>query len=202
MYIISAVVGIPQLPCCQTVRSLLSVARPAATPPLNPIWKSYRRQLAVTRSLNLIGSDALILTTCIRSFSFCPVLVSLSVSLCWILTHVYGYGNIFTGYWNEARILDPVTFNTVTVLPNIPGSVNNCEGFALAVPFIYSSPLKSLQGVLILSKAFVFPSFSYILLTKFLDRCCYVTAPTFPVHRSNSSPDLRWFDCRCSCPCG
>lgn len=32
-----------------------------------------------------------------------------------------------SAYWNEARILDPVTFNTITSLPNIPGSVNNCK---------------------------------------------------------------------------
>jgi hypothetical protein len=31
------------------------------------------------------------------------------------------------GYYNEARILEPVNFNTVLQLPNIPGSVNNCE---------------------------------------------------------------------------
>ena len=29
------------------------------------------------------------------------------------------------GYYNEARILDPVTFTTITVLPNIPGSVTS-----------------------------------------------------------------------------
>ena len=29
------------------------------------------------------------------------------------------------GYYNEARLLDPVTFATVKVLPNIPGSVDN-----------------------------------------------------------------------------
>ncbi len=29
------------------------------------------------------------------------------------------------GYYNEARLLDPVTFATVKVLPNIPGSVAN-----------------------------------------------------------------------------
>jgi hypothetical protein len=26
-----------------------------------------------------------------------------------------------TGYYNEARLLDPVTFETVKELPNIPG---------------------------------------------------------------------------------
>ncbi|KAJ3826706.1 hypothetical protein F5880DRAFT_1628591 [Lentinula raphanica] len=34
-------------------------------------------------------------------------------------------GRIFVGYYNEARILDPVTFETVKTLPNIPGAVNN-----------------------------------------------------------------------------
>ncbi|KNZ82368.1 WSC domain-containing protein 2, partial [Termitomyces sp. J132] len=32
---------------------------------------------------------------------------------------------LFVGYWNEARILDPVTFDTYKVLPNIPGAVND-----------------------------------------------------------------------------
>ncbi|KAG6885800.1 hypothetical protein C0993_009560 [Termitomyces sp. T159_Od127] len=32
---------------------------------------------------------------------------------------------LFVGYWNEARILDPVTFDTFKVLPNMPGSVND-----------------------------------------------------------------------------
>jgi len=30
------------------------------------------------------------------------------------------------GYYNEARILDPTTFDTVTVLPNMPAAVNGC----------------------------------------------------------------------------
>ncbi|KAN0078350.1 glyoxal oxidase [Tylopilus felleus] len=34
-------------------------------------------------------------------------------------------GRFFIGYYNEARVLDPVTFDTVTVLPSIPGAVNN-----------------------------------------------------------------------------
>ncbi|TFK51378.1 copper radical oxidase [Heliocybe sulcata] len=36
-------------------------------------------------------------------------------------------GNIFIGYYNEARILDPVTFATLQVLPNMPGSVTSFE---------------------------------------------------------------------------
>ncbi|KAF8500811.1 copper radical oxidase [Russula emetica] len=34
-------------------------------------------------------------------------------------------GRIFVGYYNEARLLDPVSFATVKVLPNIPGSVTS-----------------------------------------------------------------------------
>jgi hypothetical protein len=34
-------------------------------------------------------------------------------------------GNVFAGYYNEARILDKTTFNTVKALPNMPGSVND-----------------------------------------------------------------------------
>ncbi|KAL2756276.1 hypothetical protein ACRALDRAFT_1063738 [Sodiomyces alcalophilus JCM 7366] len=36
--------------------------------------------------------------------------------------------DIFVAYWNEARILDKETFDTRTVLPNIPGAVNNPMG--------------------------------------------------------------------------
>ncbi|KAH9166987.1 copper radical oxidase [Lactarius sanguifluus] len=39
--------------------------------------------------------------------------------------HVLPGGLVFAGYYNEARLLDPVTFATVKVLPNIPGSVAN-----------------------------------------------------------------------------
>lgn len=37
-------------------------------------------------------------------------------------------GGIFVAYYNEARILDEVSFKTTKVLPNIPGSVNNFLG--------------------------------------------------------------------------
>jgi hypothetical protein len=33
--------------------------------------------------------------------------------------------HIFVGYYNEARIISEVNFQTLTVLPNIPGAVNN-----------------------------------------------------------------------------
>ena len=37
-------------------------------------------------------------------------------------------GNILAAYYNEARILDERTFDTVETLPNIPGAVNNDAG--------------------------------------------------------------------------
>jgi hypothetical protein len=36
-------------------------------------------------------------------------------------------GRIFVLYYNEARILDQHSFETVTELPNVPASVNNCK---------------------------------------------------------------------------
>ncbi|KAG9312685.1 hypothetical protein JVU11DRAFT_7102 [Chiua virens] len=63
-------------------------------------------------------------------------------------------GRIFIGYYNEARILDPVTFDTVTVLPNMPGAVNNflagrtypMEGTAVLLPQYapYTDPIEIL----------------------------------------------------------
>ncbi|KAK3679133.1 hypothetical protein LTR78_000693 [Recurvomyces mirabilis] len=37
-------------------------------------------------------------------------------------------GGILIAYYNEARILDPVSLNTKSVLPNIPGAVNDFDG--------------------------------------------------------------------------
>ncbi|THH31673.1 hypothetical protein EUX98_g2514 [Antrodiella citrinella] len=39
--------------------------------------------------------------------------------------HVLPSGNIFVGYYNQARILNPTTFDTITVLPDMPGSVTS-----------------------------------------------------------------------------
>lgn len=54
-------------------------------------------------------------------------------------------GNILASYYNEARILDEVTFDTVRTLPNIPGSVTNflagrtypLEGTSMVMPQSY-----------------------------------------------------------------
>lgn len=58
------------------------------------------------------------------------------------------------GYYNEARILDPVTFDTLTVLPNMPAAVNNflggrtypLEGSAVLLPQFapYTDPVEVL----------------------------------------------------------
>ncbi|KAL8943818.1 MAG: hypothetical protein Q9216_000811 [Gyalolechia sp. 2 TL-2023] len=63
-------------------------------------------------------------------------------------------GGIFVGYYNEARILDPVTFETVRTLPQMPGNVNNpgagrtypLEGAAMMLPqeAPYSEPVTML----------------------------------------------------------
>ena len=63
-------------------------------------------------------------------------------------------GGIFVGYYNEARILDPVTFATIRTLPQIPGNVNNpnagrtypLEGTAMILPqkAPYTDPLSML----------------------------------------------------------
>ena len=37
-------------------------------------------------------------------------------------------GGILVAYYNQARILDPVSFNTIKTLPQIPGAVNNAAG--------------------------------------------------------------------------
>ncbi len=70
-------------------------------------------------------------------------------------TAVLPGGGIFVAYWNEARILDERTFQTLTVLPNAPGAVNDAlggrtyplEGTAVLLPqkAPYSDPL----GILI-----------------------------------------------------
>ncbi|KAK9789619.1 hypothetical protein SCARD494_08890 [Seiridium cardinale] len=43
-------------------------------------------------------------------------------------TAVLPGGGIFVGYWNEALIMDEVTFATTKQLPNMPGSVNDPKG--------------------------------------------------------------------------
>jgi hypothetical protein len=61
---------------------------------------------------------------------------------------------VLSGYYNEARVLDPVTFDTVIELPNMPGAVNNflggrsypMEGSAMLLPQYapYTAPIEIL----------------------------------------------------------
>ncbi|KAJ7880660.1 glyoxal oxidase N-terminus-domain-containing protein [Mycena leptocephala] len=61
-------------------------------------------------------------------------------------------GNLFVVYYNEARIIDAGTFDTIQTLPNLPGSVNNflggrsypLEGAAVVFPQSapYTDPLE------------------------------------------------------------
>ncbi|THU87877.1 copper radical oxidase [Dendrothele bispora CBS 962.96] len=63
-------------------------------------------------------------------------------------------GNVFVAYYNEARILNPNTFDTIKTLPNMPGNVNNflagrtypLEGAMVLFPqhFPYTDPLRVL----------------------------------------------------------
>ncbi|KAH8892639.1 galactose oxidase [Thozetella sp. PMI_491] len=63
-------------------------------------------------------------------------------------------GGIFVAYWNEARILDQSTFETVKILPNMTGAVNDdtagrtypMEGAAVPLPqhAPYTDPLEIL----------------------------------------------------------
>ncbi|TFK22851.1 copper radical oxidase [Coprinopsis marcescibilis] len=63
--------------------------------------------------------------------------------------------NVFVAYWNEARILDPVTFDTIRELPNMPGAVNDflagrtypLEGAMVPIPqhFPFTDPLEVLM---------------------------------------------------------
>ncbi|KAH9909039.1 putative glyoxal oxidase [Xylariomycetidae sp. FL2044] len=60
-------------------------------------------------------------------------------------------GGILVAYWNEARILDETTFNTIKTLPNMPGAVSDplggrtypLEGTAVLLPQYapYTDPL-------------------------------------------------------------
>ncbi|PFH53643.1 copper radical oxidase [Amanita thiersii Skay4041] len=64
-------------------------------------------------------------------------------------------GNIFVAYYNEARILDPVTFNTIKELPNMPAAVDDFLGGrtypleGAAMPFPLSAPYTDPMRVLV-----------------------------------------------------
>ncbi|AEO70370.1 glyoxal oxidase-like protein [Thermothielavioides terrestris NRRL 8126] len=111
-------------------------------------------------------------------------------------------GGIFVQYWNEARILDPVTFATTKVLPNPPGAVNDdlggrtypLEGTAVLLPqrWPYSDPL----GVLICGGSTIGPGNA-------LDNCVSIEPeaenPTWTIERM---PSFRVMSCMAPLPDG
>jgi hypothetical protein len=111
-------------------------------------------------------------------------------------------GGIFVQYWNEARILDPVTFATTKVLPNAPGAPNDdkggrtypLEGTAVLLPqkYPYTDPL----GVLICGG-------STTGVMNALDNCVSIypeaANPTWQIERM---PSFRVMSCMAPLPDG
>ena len=98
---------------------------------LSQIWKSSQSLPAVIPWSLLTGLLARIPIICILLLLSCQAPISSLVRL-----RLFSLGFILTlsqGYYNEARILDPVTFNTIAQLPNIPGAVNNCAYLTIHV---------------------------------------------------------------------
>jgi hypothetical protein len=101
--------------------------KPEATLVLSQIWKYFQSLPVVTLWFPLIGLLELTPSICILSLlSFLANISSLVRSRLFLFERAFVSSLFFLGYYNEARILDPVTFNTITQLPNIPGAVNNC----------------------------------------------------------------------------
>ncbi|KAI1766176.1 hypothetical protein GGR53DRAFT_464578 [Hypoxylon sp. FL1150] len=110
-------------------------------------------------------------------------------------------GGIFVAYWNEARILDEVTFDTTTTLPNMPGGVNDdmggrtypLEGTAVLLPQFapYTDPL----GILVCGGA--------TLAHSALDNCVSIypeaANPTWTLERM---PSKRVLSCMAPLPDG
>lgn len=104
---------------------------------LSQIWKFSQSLLAVTPWSTLIFLNErtpIIYTLSFLSFQAkISSLVSSRIFLLWT-EHLRRF--FFQGYYNEARILEPVTFTTITQLPNIPGAVNDC-GYLNIVSFFW-----------------------------------------------------------------
>jgi hypothetical protein len=111
-------------------------------------------------------------------------------------------GGIFVVYYNEARIIDESTFDTLKTLPNLPGSVNNflagrtypLEGTAVMLPILppYSAPVT----VLVCGGSSNGAAYA-------IDNCVStqpeVTNPTWTLERM---PSQRVLSCICALPDG
>ena len=113
--------------------SSLEVSLEATTLWISQIWKYFQNLLEATLWFPLIGLLKLTPIICILSLlSFQVHIFSLVSSRLFSFDEPSSHPFFFQGHYNEARILDPVTFNTITQLPNIPGAVNNC-GYCLII---------------------------------------------------------------------
>jgi hypothetical protein len=108
--------------------SSLEVNLEATTLYTSQIWRYFQSLPAVTLWFPLIGLLELTPSICILSLLSFQVHISSLVR-----SRLFSFDEpssspffFFQGHYNEARILDPVTFNTITQLPNIPGAVNDC----------------------------------------------------------------------------
>ncbi|KAF8862211.1 glyoxal oxidase-like protein [Acephala macrosclerotiorum] len=111
-------------------------------------------------------------------------------------------GGIFVVYYNEARIIDEVTFDTIKTLPNLPGSVNNflagrtypLEGTGVMFPQYppYSDPVT----VLVCGGSSNGAAYA-------IDNCVStqpeIAAPTWTLERM---PSQRVMSCICALPDG
>ncbi|KAL2141040.1 hypothetical protein VTI28DRAFT_2930 [Corynascus sepedonium] len=111
-------------------------------------------------------------------------------------------GGIFVQYWNEARILDPATFDTIKTLPNAPGAPNDpkggrtypLEGTAVLLPqkHPYTDPL----GVLICGGSTEGPGNA-------LDNCVSIYPEAAnPTWRIERMPSFRVMTCMAPLPDG
>ena len=119
--------GILLLRCCRMDPFSSLEVKLEATLILSRTWKYFQSLPAVTLWFPLIGLLELTPSICILSLLYFQANISSLVR--WTLfsfDQVFVLFHFFQGYYNEARILDPVTFNTITQLPSIPGAVNNC----------------------------------------------------------------------------
>ncbi|KAK1749886.1 glyoxal oxidase [Echria macrotheca] len=117
-------------------------------------------------------------------------------------TAVLPQGGIFVAYWNEARILDEVTFDTTVELPNIPGSVVDptagrtypLEGTAVLLPQYY--PFTDPLGVLICGGSTTGPGNA-------LDNCVSIYPQVSnPVWTLERMPSKRVISCMAPLPDG
>lgn len=105
--------------------------------------------MVAIRPSTWIGYSGRILITFIHLFLFFPVRTSSFVSA--FFTHTFHGTDRHIGYYNEARILDPLAFNTLTTLPNIPGAVNDCKKLeSMRQLLLIDNIFQSMQGVHIL----------------------------------------------------